>query len=112
MDEVRDYDEDRIETDHETGAGGVDYPRIEIGSDERRLHVRAYNHWQSLLHGRDMPAIADLDPASIAGFAQRSVLLDFSADAADPAIVWIGEALREECRLDGAITHIAQVPAR
>lgn len=112
MDEVRDYDEDRIETDHETGASGVDYPRIEIGSDERRLHVRAYNHWQSLLHGRDMPAIAELDPASIAGFAPRSVLLDFSADAGDPAIVWIGEALRDECRLDGAITHVAQVPAR
>ena len=26
-----------------------------IGTDERRMHVRAYNHWVSLLEGRDFP---------------------------------------------------------
>jgi len=33
-----------------------------IGSDERRMHVRAYNHWVSLLEGRDFPSIEDLEP--------------------------------------------------
>ena len=31
-----------------------------IGTDERRMHVRAYNHWVSLLEGRDFPSIEDL----------------------------------------------------
>jgi len=26
-----------------------------IGTDERRMHVRAYNYWVSLLGGRDFP---------------------------------------------------------
>jgi hypothetical protein len=34
-----------------------------IGTDERRMHVRAYNHWVSLLDGRDFPSIEDLEPA-------------------------------------------------
>ena len=28
-----------------------------IGTDERRMHVRAYNYWVSLLGGRDFPSI-------------------------------------------------------
>ena len=28
-----------------------------IGTDERRMHVRAYNYWCSLLDGRDYPSI-------------------------------------------------------
>ena len=38
---------------------------VGIGTDERRMHVRAYNHWVSLLDGRDYPSIEDLDPDSI-----------------------------------------------
>ena len=40
-----------------------------IGTDERRMHVRAYNHWVSLLEGRDFPSIEDLDPANVEDFA-------------------------------------------
>ena len=30
---------------------------LDIGTDERRMHVRAYNYWVSLLEGRDFPSI-------------------------------------------------------
>src|SRR3982751_4466056 len=49
-----------------------------IGTDERRMHVRAYNHWVSLLDGRDFPSIEDLDSAEVGDFAAHSVLLDFT----------------------------------
>nr|MDQ2879252.1 hypothetical protein [Pseudomonadota bacterium] len=107
MDNVRGFEEDRIDTG-ET----VDEPRPDIGTDERRMHVRAYNHWVSLLRGRAYPSIEDLDPANIADFGPHSVLLDFSAGIDNPAIAFLGRALREECMLDQSITHIADVPAR
>ena len=45
----------------------MDLP-LDIGTDERRMHVRAYNQWVSLLEGRDYPSIEDLDPGNIADF--------------------------------------------
>jgi hypothetical protein len=112
MDNVRGFEEDRIEHDHDSGASGVDDPRLDIGTDERRMHVRAYNHWVSLLQGRAYPSIEDLDPANIADFGPHSVLLDFSKGVEDPAIAWLGRALREECQLDHSVTHISHVPSR
>jgi hypothetical protein len=112
MDNVRGFEEDRIDQDLDTGASGVDDPRLDIGTDERRMHVRAYNHWVSLLRGRAYPSIEDLDPANIADFGPHSVLLDFSKGVENPAIAWLGRALREECGLDMSVTHIAQVPSR
>ncbi|MDB5709890.1 MAG: hypothetical protein JWL96_1960 [Sphingomonas bacterium] len=114
MDNVRGFDdENRIETGyHDDVDDSVDQPQIDIGSDERRMHVRAYNHWVSLLRGRAYPLIEDLDPDNIADFGPHSVLLDFSQGIENPAIAFLGRALREECALDTDVTHIAQVPAR
>ena len=84
----------------------------EIGTDERRMHVRAYNHWVSLLGGRAYPSIEDLDPDNIADFGPHSVLLDFSQGIEDPEIRYLGAALREECNIDSSITNVAQVPSR
>lgn len=83
-----------------------------IGSDERRMHVRAYNHWVSLLDERDYPSIEDLDPAAVKDFAGNSVLLDFTAGRENPATPYIGAAIREECGLGDTITSIADVPSR
>ena len=55
-----------------------------IGSDERRMHVRAYNYWVSLLNGRDYPSIEDLEPGEVSDFAENSVLLDFTAGRDNP----------------------------
>ena len=84
-----------------------------IGSDERRMHVRAYNYWCSLLDGRDYPSIEDLEPGNIQDFGPHSVLLDFTAGSDNPATPYIGTAIRAECDLaaDG-IGLIADVPSR
>lgn len=84
----------------------------EIGTDERRMHVRAYNHWASLLRDRAYPSIEDLDPASIGDFGPHSVLLDFTAGLNNPAIAWLGGALRAECDIEDGIENIADVPPR
>ncbi|MCY7271132.1 MAG: hypothetical protein LH485_03625 [Sphingomonas bacterium] len=83
-----------------------------IGADERRMHVRAYNYWVSLLDGRDYPSIEDLEPGSIGDFAPNSVLLDFTAGRDDPATPYVGTAIRAECGLPDDIKQIAQVPSR
>ncbi len=84
----------------------------EIGVDERRMHVRAYNYWVSLLDGRDYPSISDVDPHTIEDFGPNSVLLDFSKSEHDPGIAFLGTALRAECALERDIQAISQVPAR
>ena len=97
-------------------APGEDEPVMEcppeIGFDERRMHVRAYNYWVSLLDGRLYPSIQDLDPHSLDDFGPNSVILDFSGDPADPIIAFLGRALRDECGLDPACTRISEVPSR
>ncbi|MCW3848168.1 hypothetical protein OF829_13045 [Sphingomonas sp. LB-2] len=85
---------------------------LDIGTDERRMHVRAYNHWVTLLQGRAYPSIEDLDPENIADFGPHSVLLDFSEGVDNPAIRYLGRALREETDVDPVITHVAEVPSR
>ena len=84
----------------------------EIGNDERRMHVRAYNYWVSLLDGKPYPAVQDLDPHTIEDFGPNSVLLDFSEGEDDAQVSWLGGALREECDLIGDIRRISDVPKR
>src|SRR6476469_8169886 len=83
-----------------------------IGTDERRMHVRAYNHWVSLLEGRDFPSIEDLEPSAVEDFAGNSVLLDFTCGRDNPAIPYIGADIREECGLEEDARTIADVPSR
>ena len=114
MDTARGLD-DRPDTDHDdTGVtdSAHDAHRLTIGSDERRMHVRAYNHWVSLLRGRAYPSIEDLDPGNIADFGPHSVLLDFSQGVENPAIRYLGGSLREECGFTSDIKHVGEVPSR
>ena len=53
-------------------------PPVAIGTDERRMQVRAYNFWASLLVDRNLPSIEDLDTDNLPDFGPNSVLLDFS----------------------------------
>ena len=98
--------------DVETTDGGVGEATVALTGDERRMHVRAYNHWVSLLKGRAYPSIEDLDPAGIADFGPHSVLLDFTRGIDDPTFPFLGRALRQECGIDHSIKRIAEVPAR
>ena len=83
-----------------------------IGSDERRMHVRAYNYWVSLLGGRDFPSIEDLEPDNVEDFAGNSVLLDFTCGRDNPAVPYIGAAIRDECGLSDDTRTIDDVPSR
>ncbi len=83
-----------------------------IGNDERRMHVRAYNYWASLLEGRDFPSIEELEPENVRDFAANSVLLDFTCGRDNPALPYIGPAIRDECGLDDDARVIADVPSR
>jgi hypothetical protein len=83
-----------------------------IGTDERRMHVRAYNYWVSLLEGRDFPSIEDLEPANVSDFAAHSVLLDFTCGRDNPAIPYVGPAIREECGVNDDMRAIDDVPSR
>jgi hypothetical protein len=111
MDSYRGFDEEAA-----WPAPAEDEPAIErppeIGVDERRMHVRAYNYWVSLLGGRACPSIEDLKPERIGDFGPHSVLLDFSGDPEDPEITFLGAELRAECDLPPGTQRISQVPSR
>ncbi len=111
MDGYRGFDEEPLSQTLVEDEPAMDRPP-EIGVDERRMHVRAYNYWVSLLGGRAYPDIQDIDPANIEDFGPNSVLLDFSSDVEDPTIAFLGRALRAECDLDHSIKTIGEVPSR
>ncbi|HEX8482548.1 MAG TPA: hypothetical protein VF650_11650 [Allosphingosinicella sp.] len=110
MDSLRAFDEQPDYGSSEEDAG-IEVPP-EIGLDERRMHVRAYNYWVSLLEGRAYPSIRALDPEALGDFGPNSVLLDFSEGGDDPKVAWLGDALREECDLLGDVRRISEVPKR
>ncbi len=87
-------------------------PPAAIGQDERRMQVRAYNFWASLLTDRNLPSIEDLDPQDLPDFGPHSVLLDFSCGIDDPAIVFLGDKLAAECGATGPIAKLSDVPSR
>ena len=110
MDRMRDF-----ASDDEHEAGNDDYAveaPAAIGSDERRMHVRAYNHWVSLLDGRLLPSIEDLNPEELTDFGPNSVLLDFTSGAENPAIAYLGAKLSHECGFDEEPLTVSDVPAR
>jgi hypothetical protein len=87
-------------------------PPMVIGQDERRMHVRAYNFWASLLADRSFPSIEDLDPENLPDFGPHSVLLDFTSGIEDPAVAFLGDKLGAECGTEGNISKLSDVPSR
>ena len=113
MDTLRGRDNagDKDEYDYAAENPAIEAPPA-IGGDERRMHVRAYNFWTSLLGTRVLPSIEDLDLEALGDFGPHSVLLDFTAGIEDPAIGYLGDALRRECEIEGVIERISEVPPR
>jgi hypothetical protein len=112
MDTLRGHEaaNDRDDYDY-ADAAEVESPPLAV-SDERRMQVRAYNYWTSLLGDRALPSIEDLAPDQLEDFGPNAVLLDFSVGLDNPAIVYLGTALRQECEIEGTIDYINDVPAR
>lgn len=104
---------DAIEEESAEPANRRDLPPESIGQDERRMQVRAYNHWASLLGERMFPNIEDLEPTQLSDFGPHSVLLDFSLGIDNRVVRFLGETLARECSADGAvITRLSDVPPR
>ncbi|HEX5644074.1 MAG TPA: hypothetical protein VFX62_01015 [Erythrobacter sp.] len=89
-----------------------DLPPAAIGQDERRMQVRAYNHWASMLGERNFPSIEELEPENLPDFGPYSVLLDFSTGIEDPAVQYLGSELAAECGAEGQIRRLSDVPSR
>jgi hypothetical protein len=112
MDSYRDHPSDFDLPSFSDDEGPMNDVTAAIGTDERRMHVRAYNYWASLLDGRDFPSIEDLEPGEVEDFAANSVLLDFTCGRDNPAVPYVGNAIRDECGLDDDMRTIADVPSR
>ena len=95
---------------HDQDDGAIDAPAV-VGVDERRMQVRAYNYWASLLADRAYPSVEDLDLDS-ADFGSHSVLLDFTAGVENPGLAFLGDRLREESQIDEDVHYISQIPGR
>ncbi|MBD3730795.1 MAG: hypothetical protein IE933_13930 [Sphingomonadales bacterium] len=104
-DDHRDYDPSEDEPVRESPPPG-------IGQDERRMQVRAYNHWASLLADRNFPSIEDLDAQGLPDFGPYSVVLDFTAGIENPAIQFLGTKLAAECGAGDDIETLDDVPSR
>ena len=95
---------------HDQDDGAID-PPASVGVDERRMQVRAYNYWASLLADRAYPSVEDLDLDG-ADFGSHSVLLDFTAGVENPGLAFLGDRLREESQIDEDVHYISQIPGR
>ncbi len=117
MDRLQDFARDTASEIDAPAAGGgtpdtgIDAPVV-IGTDERRMHVRAYNYWVSMLDGRTYPAVEDIVLDNATDFGPHSVLLDFTQSGEDPAVAWLGEKLRTECGLPDSVASVSEVPPR
>jgi len=95
---------------HDQDDGAID-PPASVGVDERRMQVRAYNYWASLLADRAYPSVEDLDLEG-ADFGSNAVLLDFTAGVENPGIAFVGDRLRVESQIDEDVHYISQIPGR
>ena len=82
------------------------------GGDERRLQVRAHNHWLSLVSGSELPAVEDLQLELLGDMTAHGVLLDLTLGTASPAIIFLGERLAQECGDGVELFSLGDVPSR
>ncbi len=92
--------------------GHASAPPAPIGQDERRMQVRAYNFWASLLDQGHFPPVQSLLDGQLPDFSDHSVLLHFDSGIEDPAIPFLGGVLAEECEAGSALRRLSDVPGR
>lgn len=83
-----------------------------VGTDERRMQVRAYNFWAQMLGDRSLPSVEDLDFDDLGDFGDHAVMLDFTSGLENPGITYLGAAIQKACGLDEPIAYLSQVPGR
>ena len=112
FEESSDPSVDAYDVDSGIDENAGDPPPPGIGQDERRMQVRAYNFWASLLDDCSLPSIEDLQPEDQADFGPFSVLLDFTSGIENPAVAYLGGKLASECGTEGPIRRLDDVPSR
>ena len=110
MDTVRDHPSEFDDAVHDAASHAPDLTDV-IGSDERRMHVRAYNYWCSLCDGGDFPSIEDIDASVIEDFGPNSVIVDLTGQLNQPATPYVGSAIKAEIGVDD-VKSLADVPGR
>jgi hypothetical protein len=85
---------------------------VVIAQDDRRMQVRAYNHWAGLLGDRALPAIGDLRLDQIPDFAPYAVVIDFSNGADHPTVAFVGDKLAAECDTTRTIHRLTDAPGQ
>lgn len=80
-------------------------------ADERRLQMRAYHHWASLLRGRLLPSPADLNLARLDGLAPNAVLVTLGRGRRGRRLRFVGGRLRSEAGVPGGDVPLGKVPA-
>jgi hypothetical protein len=99
-----------IKRQHRVEEPEIETPPPAIGTAERRMNVRAFDYWVSLLDGRAFPCVGDLNFGALGDIEQRSVLLDYRQGQRSPAVTRIGDVLGAECGLAATIASVADVP--
>ncbi len=92
--------------------GPVAAPPPSIGQDERRMQVRAYNFWASLLDSGQFPPVQSLLDGNLPDFADHSVLLHFDQGIEDPGIPFLGRVLADECEAGSPLRRLSDIPGR
>lgn len=90
----------------------METPPVMGAGRERRVSVRAYNYWASLLAGREFPSVSDLNANDISSFRDSSILLDFTLSVEHPVLRYIGKGLRDESGLSTTEIRPQDVPGR
>lgn len=90
-------------------------PTAVIPRGERRLQMRAYDHWVALLGESSLPPVGALRLDNQPEFAPWTVLLDFAPQPDggrnNPRIRYLGAALAEECGVDpSTVRSLADAP--
>ena len=109
--DASDISDDAVDFDLGEEEANRDLPPAAIGQDERRMQVRAYNHWASTLGDNNFPSIEALEPEKLDDFGPYSVLLDFSQGIEDPLVQFLGDEIAAECGTDDDISKLSDVPA-
>ena len=107
--DASDINDDAVDFDLGEEEAGRDLPPAAIGQDERRMQVRAYNHWASTLGDRNFPSIEVLEPEKLDDFGPYSVLLDFSQGIEDPLVQFLGDEIAAECGTDDDIENEGRI---
>ena len=83
-------------------------PELLMAGDDRRMQVRAYKFWASLLNGGAFPRIASLRLDALPDFGPSSILIDMGGPS--PVIRFLGDDLRHEAGLPLGVESLAQIP--